>query len=649
MSARTESHFDSFHSPYSEAPNNVQSPFSGPIARSRSTSGTSFTTAKRPLHMLSDTFQSINSTKRLRRQPEEYDQQSESQVRISVTSIPNTVPPGAPVDCHQHIVDTADLLASDWRNDLYRTRPQLVMHYMDLYFTHVNSATYRMFSRDTFMDWMRSTVHKSLDELMVVYSMLAVASIFSNQDTSRSEGSAFARIARYALEKKHGHFTLQLAQSRLLLALCHFSTGDLTKAWDYCGSALSVAAGLQMNSEQGILKNTEGTPLDFGLNRHGLEECYRRTYWSAFVMDRYNRTGSGVVFSFQKEDVFLRLPCNEVCYDKQMKTDTPYFDNGNIDKQMNNAHDPQSLGFMAYLIQISTIWSDMLATIYRSKHQSPKAYLVGYAQLYDDTNLRLDSWLSSLPSSLQLTAKNASSSVIRGYADTFITIHSLYHTTGMTLNRRVRHNLLAADLIRRNLHKAVQHADGLLTMMQTLRNATTNPSSSPSRLSAPFPAYSILHAIDILSSAGSLDPPTQRDNLRTWQSGLAVVEQLASFWATAKQQRAQITRRIEAIVSGVLAAEGQGLRAWIVKSPMEAPVGGPDQDIFYTHHAGLDAGDMVRNLTALGADVKERDILYVEDASVQPASPDGGRSPKCDLGDTVRVRMLGRGGSEPRS
>lgn len=285
ISTRTESHFDSFHSPPSEVPNTIQTPFVGSIARSRSASGTSSTTAKRPLHMISDTFQSINPTKRLHRQQEEYDQHPESQVQISVTSIPNTVPAEARAGPLQHAVESIDPLVLEWRNDPYRTRPHLVMRNMDLYFTHVNSATYQMFSRELFLDWIRDEQRKSLDELMVVYCMLAMASMFSNQDIGRSEGSVFARIARYAVDQNHGKFNLQLAQSRLLLALYHFSLGDAARAWDYCGSALSVVAGLQMTSEQGILKNAADKPLDFGLNHYALEECYRRTSWSAFLMD----------------------------------------------------------------------------------------------------------------------------------------------------------------------------------------------------------------------------------------------------------------------------------------------------------------------------------------------------------------------------
>lgn len=317
---------------------------------------------------------------------------------------------------------------------------------------------------------------------------------------------------------------------------------------------------------------------------------------------------------------------------------------------MIRVHDPQGLGIMAHLIEISTIWGDMLATISRSAHQSPKSYLVGYTQLYEDISHRLAAWLTDLPSSLQLTAKNTLSSVVGGYAGTFVSMYSYYHITGMILNRRVRHNLLPPDLIHRNLLKAVHHADQLLLTMQVLLEASTSNLASPQHpsspalplcLSTPFPGYAILNAIDILSSAGSLQPTSLRDNLHTWEPGLAIVSQLAGFWASAQRQWQQITQRIEAIVSGAIAHEGQGLRVWIVKRPMEMPPLGnsADQDIFYTHDSGLDDRNIVRSHSALEADVKERDILYVEDASRRKGSQDSGASPSCDTSDAVRLRI----------
>ena len=234
---------------------------------------------------MSGTLPSTLPAKRSRWHEEESERHLENQTQIPAMDTPDSIPVEVP-DMHQDsIMDVIDPLASNWRTDPYHSQPELVMHYVDLYFTHINSATYRMFAREPFLHWLQYAKGKSSDELMVLYSMLAMGSTFSNLETRKSEGSLFARVARYAVEKNHGQFSLQLAQSRLILALYHFSVGDGAKAWDYCGSAVRVAAGLKMNLEQAIVAIVNDAPLDFGLNRSGLEECYRRTYWSTFLMD----------------------------------------------------------------------------------------------------------------------------------------------------------------------------------------------------------------------------------------------------------------------------------------------------------------------------------------------------------------------------
>ncbi|MCJ1382054.1 hypothetical protein MMC17_005166 [Xylographa soralifera] len=543
-------------------------------------------------------------------------------------------------DMHQDsIMDVVDPLASNWRTDPYHSQPQLVMHYIDLYFTHINSATYRMFARDPFLHWIQHTKRKSSDELMVLYSMLAIGSTFSNLETRKSEGSLFARVARYAVEKNHGQFSLQLAQSRLILALYHFSMGDGAKAWDYCGSAVRVAAGLKMNLEQAIVKIVDDAPLDFGLNRYALEECYRRTYWSTFLMDRYNGFAIGLFSAVQKEDIFLRLPCDEISYEKQLKTDMPYFDNGIIDKQLTHIHDRSSMGIMAYLVQFSSIWGDMLANIYRLKHQSSEAYVAEYQRLYAEINKRLDSWLAALPSNLSCNHENIVASIKGGYSGTLISVHSLYNIAIMILNRRVRHTCLPSDVLQRNIRQATQHAEKLLLLMQTLLKASNVPiisplpsqeSTEPFYFSTPFPGYAILNAIDILSSAGSLNSTELKDSLGKWQSGLAIVEQLACFWDSARRQRRQITRRIEAIVTTVVTHDGEEKRAWVMMAPLETPFGSVDQDIFYSQRAGSDTRSPNRTMQVLGVEMEEKDILYVEDASGRKNSQASEAASRCD-------------------
>ena len=171
----------------------------------------------------------------------------------------------------------------EWNNDPYEVDSALVLHYMNLYFVHINPATYSIFPEEAFMRWLHSSRTKSTNEKMVIYAMLAMSSLFSTREERGVEGNHFARRAEYAIEKSHGVFTLQLVQSRMLLSLYHSAVGNASLAFDLGGNALRAVAALKLNFEDGISKTDE--ILEFGLNKHGLIECRRRTYWASFIMD----------------------------------------------------------------------------------------------------------------------------------------------------------------------------------------------------------------------------------------------------------------------------------------------------------------------------------------------------------------------------
>ena len=79
--------------------------------------------------------------------------------------------------------------------------------------------------------------------------------------------------------------SLQLVRCRLLTGLYYFAQGDSAIAWDFGRSAFRAASDLWVNHERDIIVLGDEEPLDYGLNKHGLAECYDRTYWSAFIMD----------------------------------------------------------------------------------------------------------------------------------------------------------------------------------------------------------------------------------------------------------------------------------------------------------------------------------------------------------------------------
>ena len=522
----------------------------------------------------------------------------------------------------------ADPLDFEWQNDPYEINPQLILHYIDMYFIFCKS-TYCIFPQKPFLRWLQNGKKKPTNELMLLYSLLAIGSVFSTRPERVAEGSLFGKIARFAIEKNSGNFSLPLAQSRLMFALYQFAIGDSQIAWDNGGSAFRAVAGLRLNLEEHVT-NVGVEFLDYGFNRSTLIECRRRTFWSAFLMDasspptycseidadesqRYNGYCTGRPCVLRKEDIFARLPCRDDAFENEVEVMTPYFDNGGIDHRLTTSTDPSCLGNMAYLAHISSIWEDVLASIYRARYQSPESYRAKYEAFYDTIKMRLSSWLSNLPDSLQFSSSNLDASVDNGSIGAFVSLHALYHMAHMKLNRHVRHEHIPSASVAHNVREAVVHAQQFLHIMKVLStvNRTKRTASlvSPDErhdfvFSTPFPGYATFCAIDILSAGGSLEEHEFVDTLRMINSGLDVIEELSQIWASARGQRKAVRRRIEELANIVI-DQGGGMKAWVVRYSMEKTLGSYC-DIFY---AGGRPGAGL--LSALGVKAKEKEVLHV--------------------------------------
>lgn len=312
-----------------------------------------------------------------------------------------------------------DQLAMQWDQDPYDADPRLTMHLLELYFLHAGRATYGMFPRRPFLAWVETNREKSQDHLMLLYSVLAMGSIFSTDHEKRSAGKWYAAVAAYASEKRFGKFTLQLCQCRLMLALYNFARGRSQEAWDYCGAGLRALSALKLNTEDGVKELPEtATEVPFGFDRLTLEECCRRTFWSGFLMDvsataftatitldlmhqqRYNGFCGGTLCVINIEDTFLRLPCLEDMFEASTPCDTPMFDFDILNRE---AYPGPPLGHMAYLTLISTIWGDVVTFTSRALRRPGAGYERLYESFYAKTYERLEAWVEMLPLSLRVS------------------------------------------------------------------------------------------------------------------------------------------------------------------------------------------------------------------------------------------------------
>jgi len=177
-----------------------------------------------------------------------------------------------------------DPLMTSWYLDPYESDPDTTMHYTECYFLHVNNGLYHMFPHGRFPLWLKSYPTKSAEDKMLLYSMMALGSVFSNRTDKMGAMKQYARIARFAINKSQHNLSLQLAQSHIIMSLWYYATGSLAGSWDSIGAAGRAVFGLRYNVESGGVVN-QSQISDYGLHPQALIECRRRTFWIAFVLD----------------------------------------------------------------------------------------------------------------------------------------------------------------------------------------------------------------------------------------------------------------------------------------------------------------------------------------------------------------------------
>jgi hypothetical protein len=542
--------------------------------------------------------------------------------------------------------ESNDALFRDWSSDPIEVDPEATFHYLDRYFAYVNDGIFQLLPKKPFLLWMKSCRTKSLDDKMLVYSMLALGSIFSDRPERVAAGRRLFTTAKYALDRSQHRFTLQLAQSRIILSLWYSAIGALTNAWDFIGAAARTVCGLRYNVEPDGPVTSGHQLCEYGLNHRALIECRRRTFWAVFILDvgslicphivelqltesqRFSAFYSLSPVNLPSDDIFLRLPCHEDIYEAQQYVPVPYFQN-----KMNCSVPLQSerstFGSMAILIEIVSLWGEVSSHICRSPHMSRETYGVSFEGFYASVMKKADNWTSSLPGHWTYSIANMEHSIRSGRADHFVSIHMLYHATLLRLNRHVRHENLHETMVDSNIRRTRYHATEILRMSLALSRFHHESHSRPSReafiprtmFATPFINYAILSAADVISAFGFVAEMSECISLLN--GGLEVIEDICRFWDVARPQSRLLRIRVNSLTAAakdLLRWKNQKLWFALDGASMDAAVYSGSLE---HNRTAASAGDLIygfplqRHFKALGMEealIHSENILLIKEA-----------------------------------
>lgn len=418
------------------------------------------------------------------------------------------------------------------------------------YFSNINSTSFAFLPEKAFMRWaINRGIKKSPDDILLIYAILAVATTFSSRPDSNERGVVFSEQSRFTCARQ---FSLQLVQARLLFSVYFEATGQMDNCWDALGGAIRAGAGLKMNLEQASLSpRFDSSTNAYGLTNSGLAESRRRTFWSCYINDRLGSYRDDRLSSIRAEDIFLRLPCSEESFESQTDVPTPYFETSVTSSQGRF----NTMSSMACLVNIATIWGDVMSTTFRKSQRSETSTgspgenheRGAFPVFYTTIKARLDDWRSALPSHLAYSTHNLEQNATTGYIGNFVTMHTLYLMSHVQLNITAeKSGLLDSSQLRQITTLGIDHAELFLDLMDDV--ATMKARSRDIGLLSPFIGYASGFALDVLSKSVRYYP-TRVPSLKSRLGGaLAVLGELSPVWMVVKEQRNQLVDNIETIL-----------------------------------------------------------------------------------------------------
>ncbi|KAA8911529.1 fungal-specific transcription factor domain-containing protein [Sphaerosporella brunnea] len=408
---------------------------------------------------------------------------------------------------------------------------ELLRHLVDAYFSNIYSQTYAFLHRPSFEEnW-----HKH--PAVLLFSMCAVAARFSR--CTKDQARIFEARARELIMQKYDDYSLEMVQSMVHMGLHDFGSNNGSKAWMFAGMAVRMGAALNMNLESRKKDKKKDAVI---------KECTRRTYWSYYLMDRFNSYGVARPFLTQDHDCHIQLPCNQPSFTEGKYVPTEHLLGPN---PYNPAVGTKYMGAMAFLVRIVSIWGNILKQIHlgafptEPKDQPRRQMASQELTFFEEFIEKLENWRKSLPRGLEYSNENLAGQISVGTTGAFVTMHVMWHTAMAYVHRYVRtvgvpkdyiHENIQPEVIIESIRKAFVHADAVLQIMVHVRQQRDRAASrneSPVIVNAPFLGQAISDACNItiiraLEVRG--EPGGAGEQRRRVRCGLEWLRELRRYW-----------------------------------------------------------------------------------------------------------------------
>ena len=321
--------------------------------------------------------------------------------------------------------------------DPYTLDPTGTLRLVETYFNWVDSTSIALYPRKTFTNWIQYTPQKSVEELSTLYAMLALAAAFSGESTLEFRSSCVS-----AIEDAQTILGTHLCSSHIcvLLSLYGILTEDDQLAWQSIEASLEIVTALGYRNEEVCIQKegNAGSREVFGFTSAQLAECKRRTFWTAFIIDRVESWVVDAVHTVDVSDIFVRLPMDDDGYEQGSRSSTPFYNNGLVDQSKTALLPECAQSTVPWFILIAAFWGYVDGLNRHYEHHLGFSSSTTDEFFFHKTHRALDWWISVLPSRLQDSATNRLTAEHTKRNRMFFQMHTFYYLARIKLYCCVR-------------------------------------------------------------------------------------------------------------------------------------------------------------------------------------------------------------------
>ena len=479
------------------------------------------------------------------------------------------------------------------------------MNFLHLFFTSMNLGVLSLFPRTTFLSWITCERNKSVDDKLLIYSIMMLACVFLPKGDRFVPEEQLSIIVENSFKMRHGKVTWQLAQIRLVQSLYSFACEQYSAARDYHSQAIEAISilGTDAKGDQ-CLPNIPDS--QYGFSRQMTDECWQRTLWCSILMDatllvheklkdtlftqKLSNVDERMSHLLPSNKIYTLLPSGGSGYEKGSSCLTALLSTDLSEQGHEGVTLFSASTSLAQLAHLSLIWVDILKNTHRVVYLSPSDYVVLYNSFYSEIIDRLACWRVSILSQMHkdLGDQQICTDMVIGNPESHCV---LFHAALIMLQRYVRHSVLPLVLIRRNVYESRLHARKLLSIVsaapgcrkiceQQERNPTPVRRQPRQRqeqqqyqsqdqndnyeaafvsrggtLGFPFTNFAVIAAADVLSAGGLLGSELL-ETVALLEHGLDYLASVRNYWASAELQYGILDSRVQ-LLRSIAAGNGE--------------------------------------------------------------------------------------------